>query len=219
MSNKIIILAGTEHNCTRFRLGNFLRLQSIQAEIDDAVKSDDTGKIAQGIFDYLKLCIPEFEFKTFCVLSWHEIIIAYASLGLLNQIENPERFAILQHSIQRDRESWHYPQRAYFSFVHSLAYAYKWPQEHIENLTPEEGIAFMQEIVSQQQSERAFTHMLSSVAYGYDAATKKQTYRPYELPNWMKVGREEQRKTIAKERLVDSSLLPQGKVVRASENT
>ena len=218
MINKIIILAGTEHNCTRFRLGNFLRLQSIQAEIDEAVKNDDTGKIAQGIFDYLKLCIPEFEFKDFCVLPWHEIIIAYSVLGLLNSVEHPERFAILKHSIQRDHEHWHYPQRSYFSFVHILAYAYNWKLADIEDMLPDDGIAFIQEIVSQQQNERAFAHMLSTVSYSYDQTTKKQVYRKYEMPNWMMVGIEK-RKTIAKERLVDPSLLPLGKVVSAREET
>jgi hypothetical protein len=107
-------------------------------------------------------------------------------ISILNRIDVD--FAILKFS-DRNKDSlpepWEYPERMRHYWIHLLAYAYGWSKEEIENIWPEEAYAYLQEIMATEQHEREFVHSLSEVAYSYDQATKRSTYKPIPKPSWM----------------------------------
>lgn len=209
-----IQLGGSEHEIARSRLNGFLALQRANELIKYAVRIDDNAKIADGLYAYLRVSIPELRRATFNVVDWHEIFDAYDKIDRQNQIPGLEDFAILiQRATKRGRtEAWHYPGRTPNIWIHIIANVYHWSREEILNLWPEEAVAYIQEIQAEKFRERNFLHSLSSVAYNYDKQSKKSKYVPLNMPGWMLSGIRNRINPLGK---VHPKFIPVGKIVKS----
>lgn len=199
-------IGGREFTVARARLGLFLDLEIALSRLQDAVKSDGTGDIADALFSYLSACIPELDRGVFNEAPWYEIVNAYASLVAMNKIKGD--FAIMTRNKTKNRPvPWDYPERVKVVWIHMLADAYNWTKAEIESLNLEEAIGYAQEIQADEQFEREFLYSLSEIAYPYDKASKKSRFMPMKRPLWMVLLKELPRTRLVK------AFLPQGMIV------
>lgn len=219
MANEVIIsLGGCEYKCIRGRLGKYLALFEVNKSLGEAANRKDTGGIADSLYKYLSLCISDLTRDFFDSAPWFEILDGYESLRDLNAIPQAERFAILNQVGGEDHDkppAWDYHGRMQYLYVHIIATAYGWDQEQILNLWPEEAIAYIQEIMVDEQFEREFYHAHSEVSYSFDKATKKSKYQPLERPAWMVIGSIEEQERKRKDLITEirKDMLPAGVVI------
>jgi hypothetical protein len=185
-----ISLGGQEYEIFRARLGKYLLIQEAAANLQKAGEAAAEGgggkAIILALLAYLDVYIPDLTQAQLSTYSWIEIFSAMAEISLLNNIEID--FAILKYQTDSGLPApWEYPERMRHSWIHILAYAYKWSKEQIENIWPEEAFAYLQEIIAHEQQDREFVHSLSEIAYQYDSGSKKSRYKPLQRPAWMVV--------------------------------
>jgi len=93
---------------------------------------------------------------------------------------------LLPHKNKDDKPvAWDYKNRNWYYWSHLLASQYGWSISDIENLKVDDGLAYIQECLVQQQLDREFTWSMSEMAYPYDAVTKKSIFKPLERPYYM----------------------------------
>ncbi len=187
-----ISLGGDSYEIKRSRLGKYLDLLTQRDRLDEAVESGDNGKIASGLYEYLRISLPDLDRATFESAPWFEVIQTFAEVASVNLIPLADQYAILSvaDGDEKDDVPWDYHGRAGIVWKHILAYAYKWSLEDIDNLWPEQAVRFMMEILFEDITNKEFTHQLSEIAYEYDSTTKKSNYRPLRRPAWMVTGSE-----------------------------
>lgn len=213
-------LAGREREISRARLGGFLRLNVAKKKLYAAVERGDTGAIADSLFLHLKEAIPDLDRSVFNKLDWYEIVYTFSLIERINIIPNQDKFAILVTAVEGQDEAWHYDERFYYAMIHTLASSYNWRKEEIDNLWPEEAIAFLQEIIADEYKSMSFEHALSPVSYPYNKRTKKSKYVPLQRPGWMSqdIGKPRKNKLGG----VPEEFLPKGNVekspLRADKN-
>jgi len=170
----------------RARLGGFLRLQQARESINRGIQNADNGSIVDGLLEFLRVCIPDLEAKDFHSAPWWEVFVAYVAVERLNRLPHAAEFAILRFPSDSHRTvPWDNPLRSVILWIHLIASTYSWAKDQIEQLWPEEAVAYVQEILADKQEQREFFHSLSEVAYRYNKATKKSTYKPLTRPAWM----------------------------------
>lgn len=205
-----VALAGREHVVARARLGPYLRLQAAQERIDHGVEAQDTGAIADGLYEYLSTAMPDLPRDDFETATWLEVMTAFRAIDALNHIPEKTKYSILRRIEDRRGRSvpWQYVGRSATYWIHIIASAYHWPLSEIENLWPEQAVAFIQEIMVDDQLDREFEHSLSQVAYTYDKSAKKSRYVPLTRPVFMVEGTGKFKKVK-----LHRKLLPQGSVI------
>lgn len=204
-----IALGGREWEITRARLGGFIRLQREREGFYKAKDTGDNRAITGALHAFLSVALSDLTLEEFYNAPWWEIFIAYIKIEKLNILPYRDDFAILQFSMVGGRPvPWDNPLRSDILWVHLIASRYNWSKEEIEHLWPEDAIAFVQEILSDQQQENEFIHQLSEVAYEYNKSTKKSHYKPLQRPMWMTARRKKD--IITK---IRRDMLPVGNVV------
>jgi hypothetical protein len=202
----------------RARLGKYLDLARTRTQLIEAGKKGDNGMIAGSLYEYLRVCIPDFARLLFNSAAWYEIMQAYVDLTELNKIPKADMYALLSQNGKEGKSvPWDFPGRDKAAIFNRFAKAYGWTLDEIEDLWPEEAIGLLQEIIADEQEEKEFFHMLSEVAYSYNKSTKKSQYQPLERPVWMvkgAAGTMEERKKAVMTRM-RRDLLPAGVIVKA----
>lgn len=204
-----VTIAGLVQICERVRLGSYLRLQRVAKRLSKAAAQADTGAIADALFEYLNACIPDLARGKFNEAPWYEVISAFSDLMQHNRIRGAENFSMLVNVGAKSGKTvaWDHDDREILIWIHTIANAYKWSKSEIENLWPEEAVGYIQEILVDHQFEREFLYSLSELAYPYDKATKKSSFRPMERPLWMVAGGGRKNDRVLK------SMLPVGNVI------
>lgn len=209
-SSVTITLDGVEYTVPRARLGVYLKLEILHAELIDAAAEEDSGVMSDSLFRYISTALPNgLERNIFSQTPWYEILNAFIEIATMNLIDG--EFAILKYA-RSDLlpVPWNHPQRLRISWTHILAKAYNWTRDEIDNLWVEDAIGFIQEIEADEQADKEFIHSLSEVAYPYSEATKKHKYVPLQKPLWMI-----KRSVEEVETLLDRRLLPIGVIHHA----
>jgi hypothetical protein len=206
---------------TRSRLGTYIDLNTVFEALIKAVPTGDNSAIADCLFEYLSIAIPNFDRGLFESAPWYEIMMAFNMVQQTNAIPHADRYAIL--NVRSGEEEtleevpWSYPGRNLFVWKHSLAKAYGWTLDEIDNLWPEQAIQLLMEIAVDEQFAMEFKHQLSELAYEYDKNTKQSRYKPLRRPLWMISGSErsqdEKKQSLLTKLRRDS--LPLGKVIGA----
>lgn len=205
-----IALGGRAWRVERARLGGFLRLQQARESLNKGIADSDNGGIVDGIYEFLRVCIPDLAPHDFHSAPWYEVFAAYIEAEALNRLPFAAQFAIIQFPTIGGRSvPWDNPLRSVLIWIHLIARAYSWSKAEIENLWPEEAVGFVQEILADQQSEREFAHSLSEVAYEYNKSTKKSRYKPLKRPVWMVMRQSDDRLITTFRR----DMMPVGRVV------
>lgn len=181
-----LTLGGAEYTVPRARLGLYLALQEVDDRIQGAVKAGDTGGIADGIFAFLNLLLPDLDRASYEVAPWWEVAHAYQTAQNLNVIPEGDRFNILRFMKKTARGvPWDFPGRMKYVWINIFAQAYGWTIAQIYDLWPEDAVALLQEIFADDFLDREWLYGLSTVAYPYDRSTKKSRYKPLDKPLWM----------------------------------
>jgi len=205
-----VTIAGLVQEVERVRLGSYLRLQRAAKRLSKAAAQADTGGIADALFEYLIACIHDLDRGEFNEAPWYEVVSAFRQIRRLNHIPNAEDYSLLTKTTSSGNEktvAWDHDDREVLLWIHLIANSYKWSKTEIEELWPEEAIAYIQEILVEEQLRREFLYSLSEVAYPYDKATKKSKFRPMQRPLWMVAGGGRKTDRVLK------SMLPVGNVV------
>jgi hypothetical protein len=208
----VISLGECEWTITRARLGGFLRLQKLRESLQDAVRLGDNGAITDGMFQLIKVAIPDLTPKEFYNVPWYSAFAAYTQVEALNILPRATEFSIIQFGGGSGKPvPWDHTERSIIVWIHLIASSYGWSKEEIENLWPEEAVAFVQEIIADEQRDREFIHSLSTVAYKYQKSSKKSKYEPLKKPAWMQFRQPGQKKHLITK--VHKKLLPVGNVI------
>ncbi len=179
-----VSLGGQEFEVHRARLGQYLRIQEAVSRLHDASTEGDNRSIVDALLAFFQVTIPDLTRDQLVENNWIVIATAFASIQALNALDI--NFALFKFADESGLPvPWEYPERMRYYWVHLIASAYHWHIERIEDLWPEDAIAFLQEIIAQEQYEREFVHSLSEVAYQFDQASKKSRYKPLLRPAWM----------------------------------
>jgi hypothetical protein len=206
-----IALGGREWNISRARLGDFLRLQQARETLLEGVKSEDNREIVTGLYAFLRVLLTDLSEDEFYAAPWTEIGAAYILIENINLLPHSDDYAIIRLAVRDgDKVAWNYPERVVMIWVHMLAKAYGWSRDEVFNLWPEEAIALVMEILADEQMDREFLHALSDVAYEYNKATKKSSYKPLQRPAWMVFGGRDGK---VKKTKLRRDWLPQGAVI------
>lgn len=206
--SQLISLGGREWSISRARLGGFIRLQQARESLHKGVDEADNGLITDSLYECLRVAIPDLKPTDFHSAPWYEVFSAYLVVEQINTIPEHYEYSIIRFAqASRRGVPWDNPLRSSIIWIHIIARAYGWSKEQIENLWPEEAVAFVQEILADDQHEREFIHSLSQVAYQYNKATKKSKYVPLTRPIWMTARRKREVVTLLRK-----DLLPVGEV-------
>lgn len=215
-----ISIGGSEFTIIRSRLGTYLDLGIVEERTSEAIEKGDNAEIADCLYEYLALAIPDLKRKVFESAPWLEIIYAVTVVQQTNRIPNADRYAILNADGGRSKPPpYSYLGRNKNYYHHILARAYGWSIDEIDQLWPEDAVALIMEILVDEFHEQEFIYSLSEVAYEYDKATKKSRYQPMKKPLWMiqgiKTSKERRQKSLLTRLRVDS--LPVGHIIKSDE--
>jgi hypothetical protein len=92
---------------------------------------------------------------------------------------------------------------------------YGWTLENTENLYFNDAIAYIQEILIDEQLDKEWQWSLSEIAYQYNDALKKSEFKPLPRPSWM-VGMN--KIEPPKVERLPVGMMPQGLVMRWEQN-
>lgn len=191
------------------RLKKYLFLVETLSEISEAGIAKDHRKLASYIIDYIAIAIEE---DINDDMPWYEYAGAYLSLLTLCNLDIKLPMLLYRQDENSD-EAWDYTGRVWYFWAHSLASRYGWTLEYVANLTPEDAIALMQEILVEDQFSKEWEWNLSDIAYSSDKhghITHKELPRPV----WMTV---KPKHLEIKKIKIKRDFLPVGKVVRWNE--
>lgn len=108
------------------------------------------------------------------------------------------------------RDDWDYPGRLWFYYANLLAGAYGWTLDYIAELSIEDGLSLVQELMTSDQLKKEFEWGMSEIAYPYNSKTKKSRYSPLPRPYWMLPVAKE-----VKDVRIPKRLMPQGFIIDA----
>lgn len=159
------------------------KLEDVRTEIDKAVETNDALGFAELVYCYVStaLSVPEWVLD---LISWNMCLFLYkVSVG----VNRPKPIPLLTSDKSKKEKpvGWDYKGRRYFYWSHLLASTYGWNKQQIDNLETDVALAYIMEIVVDQQLEKEFAWSLSEIAYPYDKATNKSVYKPLERPYFM----------------------------------
>ncbi len=147
-------LGDAEYTVPRARLGKYLTLETLQAELMDGANREDSGAMSDSLFRYISAAIPDgLDRDVFSNAPWFEILNVFIQIATMNLIDG--EFAILKWARSDQLPvPWNHPERLRISWIHILARAYNWSKIDIENLWTEEAIGFIQEIEADEQTQQ-----------------------------------------------------------------
>jgi len=148
--------------------------------------------------------------KDYNSVYWKDIMYAFS---MIHRVTVPEVSLPLvsRHSEKKnEKDPWDYSGRLWFFYSNIIASAYGWTVEQIAELPVNTALAYLQEILTEQQLEREFVWSTSEIAYPYNKQTKKSKFSPLHRPYWMLPDMDVKKKVPA----IPKSLLPVGNVVK-----
>jgi hypothetical protein len=204
-----INLAGERLVVERARLGLHLLLARVAGEADAALQRADVALAARHVRSYLELA----GLGDACAhATGAEMFLSFLSLSAFNAPTFLLPFMTQKPGKSPPAPAYDYPDRGFAVWVHRLASRYGWTRHYVMNeLSPEEVMAYLQEILVSEHYEYEAVRVLSEVAYKYDKGAKKMKYRPLPMPAWM-AGRTGEPKKMR----IHKRMLPMGDVVRLS---
>lgn len=108
------------------------------------------------------------------------------------------------------KDPWDYSGRIWFFYSNIIASEYGWSIRAIANLSVEDALAYIQEILTERHLEKEFVWSTSQIAYPYNKVTKKSKFSPLPRPYWMTTDMDDKKRKVP---AIPKSLLPVGNVV------
>lgn len=160
----------------------WLTLEQNKKTICEAVERND---FADAVFAYLSTAsfVPVSKYE---VTEWQKIIVMLLSEFKENQPNNNLPLLKSPPDDKSKLNEWDYPGRNWYYWSHLISKTYSWSLEYIAALDVNDALAFVQEILTDEQLEKEFMYGLSEIAYPYNSQSKKSTFKPLPRPYWMK---------------------------------
>jgi len=203
----------TTYTVERARLRLWIRLEDIQKFIKQAVDHKDANKLARYLCLYVSTAcdIPVKELHS---ASWMEVVTAFTSILLTNQIKLNLPF--MRQGVEEDEEvPWDYEGRDWFVYANMFAKEYGWSLEYIGELEVEDAFSLFQEILVTRQLDNEWEWSLTDKTHTYNKATKNYDPVQFPRPIWMQKEPKEPKKVK-----IPKFLIPVGNVISyKDENT
>lgn len=210
------LLGNIEYPLVRSKLRVWLALEDLYADIIEAAEHGDREKFVSSMYSYVSAAfhVP-IEQLELCF--WNEVTRAFREAYNINRpaLDFPMLRAKI-HSLKQDatKNGWEYEGRMWYIWLHLLSKAYGWTIRYIENLSIDDGIALLQEILIDDQLAKEWEWGMSQNAYSYDEHTKTSKFNPLKRPDWM----QEVPKEIKKVK-IRASDLPVGMILKWDTDT
>jgi len=198
-----------------FRKPKFRKWATLEDRKYKVIKAAEKAneEFPQSVSDYISAAL--FVPINFSKVFWKDEVEAFFKL---HNVTAPKSDLPLLHrepSTKSKTDPWNYSGRVWFLYSNMIAKAYGWTEKQIAKLKVEDALAYIQEILTDEQLEREFWHSLSELAYEYDKATKKSKFRPMQRPYWMQKDiHEVEEKKLPK---VPAHLMPMGVVINENK--
>lgn len=177
-----VTIDGREVKISRARLGLFLSLERHLTDLRKAINGRNSGLAVQAILSYLQ----EATDKQIDIgdMPWYEFYSLFTQIRTLNTLSRELPMLKGSGFKRRDPVPWDHAYRPSILWIHLIATAYSWSLTEIENLWPEDGATYVQEILTDEQLRKEWEYMLSSVAHPRDKKGK-DLFTPLPRPSWM----------------------------------
>ena len=183
MRSSVINVGGREIEIPRARLRTWFELERIRRKIKEASERGEAATVSDLLCVYLSAASGESE-DVFASAPWYETAIAFGLVSALNM--STVNFPLFRNTVSTGKEApWNYEGRDWYEWVHVLALAYGWTLDVISELEIEDGIALLQEVLTDEQLDREWMWSMSENAYEYIPSSKKSKFRPLPRPAWM----------------------------------
>ena len=183
MRSSVINVGGREIEIPRARLRTWFELERIRRKIKEASERGEAATVSDLLCVYLSTASGESE-DVFASAPWYETAIAFGLVSALNM--STVNFPLFRNTVSTGKEvPWNYEGRDWYEWVHVLALAYGWTLDVISELEIEDGIALLQEVLTDEQLDREWMWSMSENAYEYIPSSKKSKFRPLPRPAWM----------------------------------
>jgi hypothetical protein len=164
------------------RFGQWVKQESLKEKIVKAVESG-SDDFPDHLLEFVSTAL-HVSVRYIQDAEWGKIVEAFYQILLKSpDIKLP---LTAPHDSVSKSDDWDYEGRTWHLYSHLLAKHYGWTLEYISQLQVIDALAKIQEILTEEQLEREFTHSLSEIAYVYDKSSKKSTYKPLTRPHWMR---------------------------------
>lgn len=206
-------LGDVEYTVAKLGLRQWLELEEINKKIIEAMKGKSMLEASSLICSYLSV-ITKLDEETLKTFFWLEIADAYITI-LLSCIPTTD-FPLLHGTTKEETPiSWDYEGRTWYMWSHLLMSKYGWTLKDTEDLYFNDGIAYIQEILIEEQLDKEWQWSLSEIAYSYNQITHKSEFKALPRPSWMVGMNKIEPPKVAR---LPVSMLPQGLVMKWEQN-
>lgn len=192
------------------KFAKWCRLEDRKYEVIEAIEGSSPN--LPNIFEsYLSVAfnIP----VNFSKIPWQDALEAFYKLHSVSSTVRKIPITDNQNSKKSEKDVWDYSGRLWYLYANIIASAYGWSEKVISNLSVDDALAYLQEILTDKQLDKEFVWQTSEIAHPYDERTKKSKFSPLERPYWMV-----KPKVLRKAPAIPKALLPVGNVVRISND-
>ncbi len=180
-----VVLAGQEVVIERARFGRHIQMLRLAKTFMDELGAGSATQAANACQEYL--CLATNDEPLLAAATGVELLAAARQLILMNDWRavaawlDPAR----NKATSSPLPAYHYQDRFWSTWVHTIASRYGWSRDEIFALWPEEAAYYMPEIQVSEFAEREDERALSEVSYKYDKSSKLSRFVPSPKPSWM----------------------------------
>lgn len=210
-----IKIGKTTYKYQRPKLKKWVQLDEIHSEIREAATRKDTQQLNTLMCDFLVVAFSNSDPEVWNSLEWETAFILVTDILSLNRIRIFLPLIVNDTKAEKPNEKkdpWEYRGRSWAYWTHTFAKEYGWTAEEIEQLSIEDALQLLQEILVDRQFEREWQWSLTEIAYPYNANSKKNVFKPLNRPAWMRPIPEAPKKVK-----ILKMLLPLGNVINMSD--
>ena len=181
MINTILLKLGTRL-LKKVNFRKWATLEDLKFSFIEAVE-DNSPNLPELLRDYITtaLCVKVNLDKVF----WQDEIISFYKIHDVTSTTKKIPLTVRKPRKESEKESWDYPGRLWFFYSSTIASAFGWSNEEIANLSVDDALSYIQEILTTQYLEREFIWSTTEIAYVYNKQSKKSTYTHLPKPYWM----------------------------------
>lgn len=187
-------------------------LEEQKNKILKAVGNHDK-EFPEYLFAYLStaLCISP---RYIQQASWTQLISAFYKTVLLTACQFS--LPILEPSKEKiEEDAWNYEGRTWYQYAHLLSHSFGWNFEYISNLSVQDALSAVQEILVNDQLEKEFLWDTSERSTYWDDKTKTSKRNPLPRPQWMNKKIDPQKELRVTQ--IPVNMLPTGKGISQDE--
>ncbi len=193
----------------KYKFKEWIDLEDRRIEIDGASdrSTDEFPKLVIACLSDA-LALPRWVWAR---LPWVEVWAAYLGVSVSLSFKGYLPIVSLPTDEKVNKPVWDYPHRTWYFYANLIARHYGWSLEYIARLPVFDGMACVQEIMLNDQTEREFLWSMSEASVSYDERTKTTQPNPLPRPYWMKQAKPDEPLPIPRFKM-PSHLIPVGQV-------